>query len=83
MFWWNKRTVRKEKGREVKGEVEGCVKEMGEVKQEKRDGKQSAKRGQVTCFDILLLPSGTKHVSALWLLFLLLGDETPVAVNEI
>lgn len=45
MFWWNKRTVRKEKGGEVKGEVEGCVKEMGEVKQEKRDGKQSAKRG--------------------------------------
>lgn len=45
MFWWNKRTVRKEKGREVKGEVEGCVKEMGEVKQEKRDGKQSAKGG--------------------------------------
>lgn len=44
MFWWNKRTVRKEKGGEVKGEVERCVKRDGRSEARKKRWKAKCKK---------------------------------------
>lgn len=59
------------------------MKLTGEKRQEIRDGGREIKEDRLACFDILLVPGGTKHVWVLQLPCLLLGDETLVPVNEI